>query len=73
LSNHTINEAKKMLKLLELEHNKISASQLTFSTNPIIEYVKKDSDIEKELSNLDLNNLTPIDALNILSNMKKKI
>jgi len=62
-----------MLKLLELEHNKISADQLTISTYPIVEYIEKDSIVEKELSDLDLNNLTPIDALNKLSELKSKI
>lgn len=78
LSNSTIAEAKKMLKLLELEHNKISWSQmLLWSIEPEIKIVEKevfrDSVIELELKNIDINNLTPMEALSKLSELKSKI
>ena len=77
LSNSTITEAKKMLKILELEHNKISWSQLTFDNEPVIEYVEKEvickSEIEQKLKNINVNNLTPMEALNLLNEFKSKI
>jgi len=78
LSNSTISEAKKMLKLLELEHNKISWSQMVLSTvEPEIRITKKEifcnNEVLQDLKNIDINNLTPIDALNKISELKSKI
>jgi DNA mismatch repair protein MutS len=73
LSKSTITEAKKMLKLLELEHSKISWIQLSLSSEPIIEYIEKDSEVEKLLKKIDVNNLTPMDALNKLNELKSKL
>lgn len=78
LSNWTISEAKKMLRLLELEHNKISWSQMVLWTiEPEIHIIEKevfrDSEVLQELKNIDINNLTPIDALNKISELKSKI
>lgn len=73
LSKSTIIEAKKMLKLLELEHSKISWTQLSLSTEPIIEYIEKDSEVEKLLKKIDVNNLTPMEALNKISELKSKL
>ena len=72
LSNSTITEAKKMLKVLELEHNKKWWIQMCLS-EPIVEYIEKESKIEKEIKNLDLNNLTPIWALNLIYDLKNKL
>ena len=76
LNNNVIQEAKKMLRLLEIEHNKISAKQLTIWVSDIeeeIKYIEKKSEIEEELKKIDINSLTPIDALNIISKLKEKL
>ncbi|MFK7780442.1 MAG: DNA mismatch repair protein MutS [Candidatus Gracilibacteria bacterium] len=73
LSKSTITEAKKMLKMLELEHAKISGTQLSLSAEPVIEYIEKDSEVEKLLKQIDVNNLTPMDALNKISELKNKL
>jgi len=77
LSNSTIIEAKKMLKKLELEHSRIFWWQLTLWTEPIIEYVEKEiiceSLVEQELKKIDVNNLTPMEALSKLNELKWKI
>ncbi len=76
LSDWVLDEAKKMLKLLELEHNKISGNQLSIWINNIekqIEYIEKKSEIEEEIKKLDLNSLSPLDALNKLNELKGKI
>ncbi len=77
LSSDTINEAKKMLKMLELEHNKISGTQMILwgieSDIKIVEKkeeIKKESMLEKELKKIDINNLTPIEAINKLNELK---
>ncbi|MCD5385095.1 DNA mismatch repair protein MutS [Candidatus Gracilibacteria bacterium] len=72
LSNLTIAEAKKMLKELEVEHNSKGAIQMCLS-EPIIEYIEKESIIENEIKKIDLNNLTPIGALNLIYKFKNKI
>lgn len=72
LSNLTIAEAKKMLKELEVEHNSKWAIQMCLS-EPIIEYIEKESKIENEIKKIDLNNLTPIWALNLIYKFKNKI
>ncbi|MDP2090628.1 MAG: DNA mismatch repair protein MutS [Candidatus Gracilibacteria bacterium] len=76
ISSETIKEARKMLKMLELEHNKISGTQMLLggidTEEKIIEkIVKQESKVEKELQKIDINNLTPIEALNKLSELKK--
>lgn len=68
----TLKEAREMLKNLEQKHNKPFATQL-FSDEPKIEYVEKESEVENILKNIDVNNLTPIEALNKIFEMKKKI
>lgn len=76
LNSNVIKEAKKMLKLLELEHNKISWKQLTIWISNVeeqIKYIEKKSEIEEELKKIDVNSLTPIEALNLLSELKNKI
>ncbi len=78
ISNETIKEARKMLKMLELEHNKISWTQMLLwwieIEQKIVEKeVFKESKVEKELQKIDINNLTPIEALNKLSELKKYI
>ena len=74
LTPSVLNEAKKMLKLLELEHNKLSSKQLSIWINNLekeIEYIEKKSQIEEEIKNLNLDSYTPLDALNKLNELKK--
>lgn len=69
-------EAKKMLKILELESNKLNWNQLTisdFSLNTTSFNQSKTSYLEDELKKLDINSLTPIDAINKISEWKNKI
>jgi len=76
LNSNVLNEAKKMLKLLELEHNKLPSNQLSIwinETQKEIEYLEKESKIEEELKNLDLNSFTPLQALNKLHELKEKL
>ncbi|MDD2870809.1 MAG: DNA mismatch repair protein MutS [Candidatus Gracilibacteria bacterium] len=76
ISSETIKEARKMLRMLELEHNKVSGTQLFLGNfepevKKVEKEVKKESKVEKELQKIDINNLTPIEALNVLSELKK--
>ncbi len=76
LSKSTITEARKMLKLLELEHNKISWTQMllwAIDANESKKIENCSNTIEQELKKIDINNLTPIDALNKISELKSKI
>jgi len=79
LNSSTLTEAKKMLKLLEFEHNKTDFSQLTLvdTIEPKIEIIEKevfrDSEVEQKLKKIDVNNLTPIEALNLLNELKNNI
>jgi len=85
LSTSVINEAQNFLKNFENTHS-FSQMSLWISPHPsnlpkgegiIIEekivYKEKESDIEKELKKIDVNNLTPLDALNKLSELKSKL
>ena len=74
ISSEVIWEAKNMLKLLELEHS--WATQLTMwleKTQVEVKVVKEKSQIEEEIKKLDLNSLTPLDAMNKLSEFKGRI
>ena len=66
-----------MLQTLEKQHlpNKVyqNTNQLSFESVPEIIIKNKESQIEKELQNLDINNLTPIDAMNLVNEWKKSL
>jgi DNA mismatch repair ATPase MutS len=68
-----------MLKLLEFENKKANFSQLSLvdTIKPKIEIIEKevfkDSIVEQKLKKIDLNNLTPMEALNLLNELKTKI
>lgn len=73
-----INEAKIMLKKLELSHNNSNSKQLSLWVESHyreveVVYIEKESEVLELLKNLDINSLTPIDALNMLSEIKQKI
>ena len=76
LNKSVIGEAKNMLQKLEQEHNKVFWSQMSIGESlwtPQVEYMEKDSQIEKDIRNLDIDSLTPIEALNLISQFKNKI
>ena len=78
VNNSILNEARKMLSILE--NSNLSNSQLSlwdFSSNVnekiIIKEIEKKSEVEEELKNINPNNLTPIQALWIINDLKNKI
>jgi len=78
LPSIVIERAKEVLSLLEAEKEgtQKNTSQLSFLEPHIIETVKivrRDSDIEKKIESLNLNDLTPIEALNLLWEMRKDL
>lgn len=74
LSSSTISEAKKMLRKLEIEHSWVFGNQLILWSKPMVEIIEKevfcDSEVEQELIKIDLDNLTPIQALSKLNELK---
>ncbi len=77
INKNIINEAKIMLRKLELSHN-WSSKQLSLwiekSCKEVeVVYMEKDSEVENILKEIDVNSLTPIDALNKLSELVQKI
>ncbi|NVP17570.1 DNA mismatch repair protein MutS [Candidatus Gracilibacteria bacterium] len=77
LSSSTISEAKKMLRKLEIEHSGVFGNQLILGSKPMVEIIEKevfcDSEVEQELIKIDLDNLTPIQALSKLNELKGMI
>ena len=77
INKNIINEAKIMLRKLELSHN-WSSKQLSIWIDKgckeiEVVYVEKDSEVENILKEIDVNSLTPIDALNKLSELVEKV
>ncbi len=70
IPNKTIEEARKMLAFLEKEHKWISWQQLSFQAETQVKIIEKESEIEKKLKEIDVNSLTPIEALNLLNELK---
>lgn len=68
-----IKTAQQMLNNLEWTHNSLEWKQLSLWTRTLVEYREKDSKVEQKLKNIDLNNLTPIEALNKLSELKNTL
>lgn len=76
INQKVIEESKRMLQKLEQWHKKGSSSQLQLGLgNPEREviYIEKNSPVEDELQKLDLNTMTPMEALMKLDELKKKI
>lgn len=76
INKNIINEARIMLKKLELSHN-WSSKQLSLGIDKNcreveVVYVEKDSEVKEILKGLDLNSITPIEALNKLQELKQK-
>lgn len=74
LQPSVIEEAWEFLKKFESTHE-FSQMSLWFSpqVKEKIVYKEKESQIENELKNIDVNSLTPLEALNFLSELRKKI
>ena len=71
---NVIIEAKSMLKILEHEHNRDFQMTLwSVSVEPEVKIINIESKVEKELLEIDIDNLTPIEALNKLIELKWKI
>jgi DNA mismatch repair ATPase MutS len=63
-----------------LENNSLTTSQLSFwnfenkvEEKIVVKEVEKKSEVEEELKKIDLNNLTPIESLNLISKLKNKL
>jgi DNA mismatch repair ATPase MutS len=61
-----------MLLKLESEHRQVFGTQLTMLEASSYEE-EKESELEKELEDLDVNNITPLEALELLVKIKSNI
>jgi DNA mismatch repair protein MutS len=76
LDNDVITEAKDMLRKLELEHSGIFWKQLSIWEpvyESIPELIAKNSKVEEELKALNIDEISPIEALNLLVELKNKL
>lgn len=75
MNSQILKEAKNMLKILENSHNKSNTIQLSINDflEPSEKIVYKISPLEEEIKNINLNNMTPLDALNMVNKWKKNI
>lgn len=75
ISGSVIGEANAMLKKLERMHSGNQMSIWFDAREPEIEikYIKEESKIEEYLSKIDIDNLTPIESLNKIHEMKKHL
>lgn len=75
ISDDVIKEARKMLVKLEAKGEGSAQLGLNFEprqVEPEIKYIEKESQIENDIKMLDVNNLTPLEALNKLYELKNK-
>mgnify|MGYP002332293099 FL=1 len=78
VGSSVISEARAMLRELEKSHLQTAQMSLgNFSPEPEVQVVekivKKESQVEKLLENIDVNSLTPLEALNKLSELKGSV
>ena len=77
VSNGVISEAKNMLRSLEKTHLQTAQMSLWGLTQPEVQVVEKivqkQSEVEELLKQIDVNNLTPMEALNKLNELKSNI
>jgi DNA mismatch repair protein MutS len=77
VGNNVIGEAKNMLRELEKSHLQTAQMSLWGLAEPEIQVVEKiiekDSQVEKLLEQIDVNNMTPMEALSKLSELKGDI
>lgn len=72
VNEEVINEAIKTLKKFENNNRQLSLTWIYEKEEKII-YKENKSEIEEEIKNIDLNNITPLEAMNIIYNLKSKI
>ncbi len=75
LSKEVINEANNFLKNFENTHtfSQLSLWNIWLVEKEKIVYKEKESEVEKALKEIDINSLTPIEALNLINNLTKII
>lgn len=75
IPKEVIDEAKGMLQKLELEHKKVWQVQLQIGDFKEVEviYKEKKSEVEEELKNIEVDGMTPLEALNAIASLKKKL
>ena len=76
LPQDVISKAKHYISANESDPKKAESIAKAIATAPVeseIVYETKESEVEKELKELDINNLTPIAALNYLFKLKEKV
>lgn len=75
LKPQVIDEANDFLKKFENTHefNQMSLWNFWTEIKEKIVYKEKKSEVEEKLKNIDVNSLTPLEALNLLSELKGKI
>ncbi len=75
LSSSVINEANNFLSNFENTHtfSQLSLWNIWVMQKEKIVYKERESEVEEILKKLDINSLTPINALNLLSELKDKI
>ncbi|MDD4151850.1 MAG: DNA mismatch repair protein MutS [Candidatus Gracilibacteria bacterium] len=74
INKEVINESKKMLLKLEKSHTGKQMSLGSFSLPELeIKIIEKESPILEELKQLDINNLSPVEALNKLYEIKNEL
>ena len=71
LPNSLIERANQILKVYENKEQKRDI--IVQESLPLDELMKEDSQVEKEIKNLDILSVTPLEALNILYSLKEKI
>ena len=77
VSNSVISEAKNMLRSLEKTHLQTAQMSLWGLAEPEVQVVEKivekQSEVENKLRDINVNNMTPMEALNMLSELKSNI
>lgn len=71
LPEEVLNIASCFLKTMEQKNNFVQLTLWYFE--PSWKKDLEENEVEKELKNIDINNMTPIEALNFLHNLKSKI
>lgn len=70
LSKKVIEEANKFLRNFEQTHTFNQMSLWNFEVKVEEKLIYKESEVEKKLKSIDVNSLTPLEALNLLSELK---
>lgn len=78
ITDDVIAEARDMLQKMENMHSSNNGGQLSLwnfwqPEKVRVEYVEKKSEVEEKLKEVDVNNLTPMEALNIINSLKESL